>query len=583
MSSREQLPTASGAAARHAARELARPYARRASLTLVVLVAGTATSLVAPPLLGRVVDLVVDERPASAITVPVLLLLAVTILGGALTALGMSLVARVGEPMLATLRERVVQRVLALPLGQVERAGRGDLLARVGDDVGVIADAVRNALPALASAGLMVGLTVVGLAVLDWRLALAGLVAAPVQLLTLRWYLRVSTPVYAAERAAGSGRAQQLVESIGGVATVRAYGLSDEHEALIAARSRDANTFALRTVRMQTRFFAQLNCAEWVGTTAILVAGFLLVRDGAVSIGEATAAALYFVRLYDPLNVLLGLFDEAQAAVAGLARLVGITDLPQPAEPETPGVPRDASVRATGLHHAYVSGREVLRDVSITISPGERVALVGVSGAGKTTLAKLISGIHEPTRGQVLLGGVPISRLGAAATRRTVGLITQEVHVFAGPLADDLRLARPSATDEELWQALERAGAGGWASRLPDGLQTAVGEGGHRLSAAQAQQLALARLALADPPIAILDEATADAGSAGARELELASARVLEGRTALVVAHRLTQAASADRVLVLDAGVLRESGTHAELLNAGGPYAELWAAWAQAR
>ena len=577
------LPTAGSAETRRALRELARPYRARIAITLLVLVAGTAAGVVVPPVLGRIVDVVSDGQPPSAITVPALILLGLAIVQGTLTALGTALLARVGEPMLATMRERVMKRVLSLPLGQVERAGRGDLLARVGDDVGVIAEAVRNALPALASSALTIALTVVGLAVLDWRLALAGLCAVPIQVLTLRWYLRVSTPIYAAERTAGSGRAQQLVESIGGVATVRAYGLSDEHEGRIAARSRDAMAFALRTVRLQTRFFAQLNGAEWVGTTAILVAGFLLVRDGTVSVGEATAAALYFVRLFDPINELLGLFDEAQAAGAGLARLVGITTLPAPAEPDVPAVPRDGSVRVSDVTHAYLAGRDVLHDITIEIAPGERVALVGISGAGKTTLAKLIAGIHEPTSGTILLGGMRIDELGPAATRRAVGLITQEVHVFAGPLAEDLRIVRPDATDDELWQALELAGAHVWAKGLPEGLQTIVGDGGHRLGAAQAQQLALARLSLADPPVAILDEATADAGSAGARTLEAAAARVLEGRTALIVAHRLTQAASADRIIVLDAGRLRETGTHADLIGAGGPYAELWAAWSDAR
>jgi ATP-binding cassette subfamily C protein len=577
------LPTAGAADTRRAVRELARPYRGRAAATLVVLVAGSAAGMAVPPLLGLIVDRVADGRAPAAITQPALALLVLTIVQATLTAFGTAMIARLGEPMLATLRERVVRRALSLPLEQVERAGRGDLLARVGDDVGAVADAVRNALPALASSALTIGLTVVGLAVIDWRLALAGLCAVPVQALTLRWYLRTSTPVYAAERAAGSGRAQQLLESIGGAATVRAYGLGDDHGARIAARSHDAMALALRTVRLQTRFFAQLNGAEWLGTTAILLVGFLLVRDGAVSVGEATAAALYFVRLFDPLNTLLGLFDEAQGAAAGLARLVGIVGLPEPREPDAPPLPRDASVRATGLRHAYAPGREVLCGVSIDIAAGEHVALVGVSGAGKTTLAKLITGLHQPTAGEIFIGGASIADLGPTVTRRTVGLVTQEVHVFAGPLADDLRLACPGASDDELWEALERAGAAGWARALPERLDTVVGHGGHRLDAAQAQQLALARLALADPPIAILDEATAEAGSAGARELEASAARVLAGRTAIVVAHRLTQAASADRVLVLDQGILCEAGTHDELAGAGGRYAELWDAWDQAR
>jgi ATP-binding cassette, subfamily C, bacterial len=320
-----------------------------------------------------------------------------------------------------------------------------------------------------------------------------------------------------------------------------------------------------------------------MGTTAVLVAGFVLVRDGTLSVGEATAAALYFVRLFDPFNSLLGLIDDAQVAGAGLARLVGVLELAPPSEPDVPAEPRDASVAVAGVSHAYVEGHDVLRGIDVQIAPGERVALVGISGAGKTTLANLVAGVHTPGRGEVLLGGRPIAELGPAATSRIVGLVSQDVHVFAGPLADDLRLARPSAGDDELWTALAQAGAEHWVRALPDGLDTIVGDGGHRLGAAQAQQVALARLALADPPIAILDEATAEAGSAGARELDAAAARVLDDRTALVVAHRLTQAADADRVIVLEHGELRESGTHDELLDAGGVYAALWHAWTSAR
>lgn len=238
----------------------------------------------------------------------------------------------------------------------------------------------------------------------------------------------------------------------------------------------------------------------------------------------------------------------------------------------------DAGVSLAGVGHEYVAGHPVVRGVDLEVKPGERVALVGASGAGKTTLAKIIAGVHRPTSGTVLVGGAPLERAA-----RSVALITQEVHVFAGPLVEDLRLARPEASPADVEEALERVGALRWARALPEGLETVVGEGGRRLTAAQAQQLALARLVLADPPVAVLDEATAEAGSAGARELEVAAARALDGRTGLLVAHRLTQASEADRVVVLEAGRVVESGTHAALLAAGGRYAALWEAWSGTR
>ncbi len=248
-----------------------------------------------------------------------------------------------------------------------------------------------------------------------------------------------------------------------------------------------------------------------------------------------------------------------------------------------PAQPRDASVRVTGVSFAYGAGHDVLHGVDIELGPASRSpsSASAAPARRRSPSSSRASTTRPPARS--LLGGASIAQLGGTSARRTVGLITQEVHAFAGPLADDLRLARPQAGDDELEAALERVGALGWVRALPDGLSTVIGRGGHRIGTAQAQQLALARLVLADPPIAVLDEATAEAGSAGARTLEKAAARALEGRTALIVAHRLTQAVEADRIVVLDGGRVRESGTHAELVAAGGAYAELWGAWTSSR
>ncbi|OHV29653.1 multidrug ABC transporter permease [Pseudofrankia sp. EUN1h] len=598
------LPTASGARTRAALGELLRTRRALAVVALAAVAAATGVGLLTAPILGHLVDLAVDGQGPPSMTTPFLLLVAVAIVAGGLTVLGESLVARLGEDMLAELRERLVARALRLPLERVEAAGTGDLTARVTNDVGMIADVVRSALPQFARAGLTIGLTLVGFAVLDWRFLLAALLATPVQAVTVRWYARTAPAVYATQRIAAGAQQQQLLETVGGAATVRAFHLGPRQLGRVEERSAAAVRWTLSGTALLTRFFGRLNLAEFVGLAAVLATGFLLVRHDAVSIGTATAAALYFHNLFNPINAALSLVDDAQAAGASLARLVGVIDLPAESTPEPepgPAVARSgprapvatampaapsalieqgaASVCVAGVTFGYRPGHDVLRDVDLTVQAGERVALVGASGAGKTTLAKLIAGIHRPSGGSVSIGGVSLDELGPAAARRTVALVTQEVHVFAGPLTDDLRLAAPDATDDELDAALGVVGALAWARLLPAGLDTVVGEGGHRLTVAQAQQLALARLVLADPPVAILDEATAEAGSAAARALDAAADAALRGRTAILVAHRLAQAATADRVVVLDEGRVVESGPHAELVTTPGPYATLWSAW----
>ncbi|GAA1009768.1 multidrug ABC transporter permease [Acrocarpospora pleiomorpha] len=568
-SDRELLPTATPARTRAAVLELVRPHRGLAIFGFAVMIGATAIGLLTQPLLGHIVDLVASRSALDSLTAPVILLVAVAVVQGGATGLGLSLVARLGETVLARLRERFVGRALRLPLEQVEKAGSGDLTARVTGDVSQVAEAMRTALPELARSVLAIVLTMVALAVVDWRFLLAALLAVPFQAYTARWYVRKAVPLYARQRIAGGAQQQQLLESIGGAATVRAFRMEDEHLERVTERSQRAVDLTMRGVWLVLRFYSRLHVAEYIGLAAVLIAGFLMVRGGLVSIGTATAAALYFHGLFGPVNTALVLIDEAQSAAASLARLVGVIDQPELREPapEATATPEEA-VAVAGLGHAYEPGRPVLHGIDLSIGRGERVALVGASGAGKTTLARLIAGVHVPATGSV--------RFGA---RERVAMITQDVHVFAGSLADDLRLARPDATDAELREALTRVDALTWAETLPEGLDTIVGEGGHRLTATQVQQVALARLILTDPPIAVLDEATAEAGSAGARVLEKAIDQAIEGRTALIVAHRLSQAAATDRVVVMDDGRIVQIGHHNDLHTTDGPYAALWNTW----
>ncbi|MFJ2635032.1 ABC transporter ATP-binding protein [Streptomyces sp. NPDC087422] len=581
------LPVATPARTGRAVLELVRPQRAFALLTAAVFVAEALVGLVGPLALGRIVDVVQQRRGEGPVYVAAGVLLAAVLAQAVLTAMGLRLTARVGETALARLRERVIESAFALPAQRVEQVGAGDLAARIGDDASLVAGALRGVLPSVAGAALTIGFTVIGLTALDWRFALAGLCAMPIQTATMRWYLRHSGPLYAAQRVAGGERTRQILESVSGVETVRAFRLTERHTKRVADRSAAAMGYALRAVTLRSRFYGRLNAAEFTGLGLILCTGYWLVHAGHAGVGEATAAALLFVRLFDPVNVLLGLAATAQEAAAGLARLVGAADLaPEPAaEPGVTAVPApresaaDAAhgpaylLDARDIHHAYLPGRPVLHGVSLRLAPGEQVTLVGTTGAGKSTLARIVAGVHPPTSGHVSVGAT------GRAGRPAVLLLDQDTHVFAGTVADNLLLARPDADEAALTAALDVAGALAWVRALPQETATRVGSGGMALTAVQSQQLALARLALADPPIAVLDESAAEAGSEGARTLEAAAREVLAGRTALVVAHRLTQAATADRVVVMDDGRIVEEGPHDELVAAGGRYAELWSAW----
>ncbi|WP_033338800.1 ABC transporter ATP-binding protein [Catenuloplanes japonicus] len=575
------LPTAG---ARQTWSELLAEFRRLPGLSaaaVALLVAASASGLVAPFVLGRLVDDVVAGAGTDRIVRWACVIGAAAVVAGVLTAAGAAVSARLGETVLARLRERVLDRALHLPSATLERAGTGDLVARAGDDVAVVTTAITGIGPLMLGAVLTIVLTAAGLFTLDWRLGLAGLIAAPAYVLALRWYLPQSTPYYAQERITTGERSQAMAGALHGAATVRAYGTEDVHVARIADRSAAARDLSLTVFGIFTRFGLRINRSEFIGLGSVLVAGFLLVRADAVTVGAATAAALYFHRLFNPIGLILMEFDAVMQAGASLARLVGVASLPAAAVPTNDLEVQDheAALSVTVRRHHYEDGPTVLEDVTLTLAAGERVALVGASGAGKSTLAAIAAGIIAASDGEARLRGVPLNDLGEVRVRKEIALVSQEVHVFAGPLADDLRLARPDADDTEIEKALDRVGATGWLRALPDGLATHVGEGGHRLTAAQAQQLALARLILADPAVAVLDEATAEAGSAGARDLDRAAAAATEGRTTLIVAHRLIQAADADRILVLDHGRVVEQGTHAELLAAGGRYGHLWQSW----
>ncbi|NUR58687.1 MAG: ABC transporter ATP-binding protein [Catenulispora sp.] len=575
---RHALPVADFPDVRRYAAQVARRRGRDLGLTVVLFALAAIAGLFGPRLFGALIDDVQRGSTAGHVDVIVALIALFLVLQTVLTRYAQLAAGRFGEGVLAELRENFVGRVLELPLSVVERAGSGDLLSRSSRDVDALSKAARFGVPTTLVAIITTVLTVLALALVSPWAMVPLLVIVPPIWVVLRWYLKRAPAGYLAEGARYADLTDGLTETVDGARTIEALGLQ--------RRRLERTDEDIRRQYAAERYTLYLRCVFWptaescyiVPVALTLLLGGLGYVHGWFSLGQVTAATLYMQQIMGPIDEMLAWADELQVGGASLARLLGVAGVP--ADRQASGArPDGEDLEAADVRYSYVPGREVLHGVALSVRAGERLAMVGPSGAGKSTLGRLLAGIHGPTAGSVAVGGVPLVELPLGDLRGQVALVNQEHHVFAGTIRENLVLPRPDATDAHIRDALSAVDALAWVEALPQGLQTPVGAEGHTLSPAQAQQLALARLVLADPHTLVLDEATSLIDPRAARHLERSLAAVLEGRTVIAIAHRLHTAHDADRVAVVENGMIAELGSHEELVATGGAYAGLWESW----
>lgn len=578
----KRLPTASRRDVRRWAVRTAAAHRREVALLLGALAVSTLIGLAGPQLLGSLVDAVAAGTTTTHVDVLAGVFVVILLLQALSRKVARLRGAVFAELVLAETREEFVGTALQLPLGTVEAAGTGDLLSRATTDLGRIDHAARFAAPEILVAAVTVVFTVAAMVLTSPLLALGLLVAAPLLISVNVWYQRRIPALMQAMLDRWADLTTSVHETAEGARTVEALGLTERR---VAGAHDDLDRSILGERRMralQLRWLPSLEISYVLPLAVMLLLGLLAYTRGWAGLGEITTMLLYMQAMANPLNSALFWLEDLQVAAAAARRILGIREVAVEETPKVTQVPRGRDIDVHDVRFAYTADREVLHGIDLRVPRGERLAIVGPSGAGKSTLGRLLAGIAVPSAGSVRIGGQDVSALADDVLRGEVLLLTQEHHVFSGTLRQNLALPARRAggdwPDAELTAALESAGASGWVAGLPDGLDTKIGSGAYPVPAAVAQQLALARVVLADPHTLVLDEATSLLDTGSARDLERSLNSVLAGRTVIAIAHRLHTAAAADRVAVVEGGRITELGPHASLLAAGGSYARLVAA-----
>ena len=541
----------------------------------------TLITLAGPALVRYAVDAGIRKHDVQPLNVAALIFLGLAVFKPFVVRAQILLAAIAGERFLDSLRVAAFDKLQALPLGFFERERAGVLVSRLTSDVQSLNELVREALVEIFGSGLQIVLTVVALVLLSPKLAVISLVALPILIASSWSFHHGAGRAYHAIRDRVADTLTVLQEGLAGVRVVQAF----RREGKTLDRYRPRSQAQVRAWRrasfVNIRLFAFLPLAQASALIVVLLAAASMYRRGEISIGTITAFVLYLIQLFDPIGRFTEWLGEFRQGLAALAKIVGLLEVPTAIE-ERPGavaLPGEGVLALRDVTFGYAKGRPVVRELTLELHHGEHVVLVGATGAGKSTVAKLLTRQYDPQEGHIELGGVDLRDATLESLHRRIVLLPQEGHLFSGTIADNVRLAHPDATDEEVRSALRRIGELDRFDSLPDGLETDVQTRGVRLSAGERQLVGIARVALADPAVIVLDEATSSLDPATEVAVERALAAVAEGRTVVTIAHRLSTAERADRVAVMEHGRLVEIASHDELVEQGDRYARLWASW----
>jgi ATP-binding cassette, subfamily B, bacterial len=555
------------------------PYRRQIALAALGIVGATGVTIAAPLLLRYTIDDGVQKGNLGAVNKAALAFLVLALARPVLERLIVLASARAGERFLGDLRVAAFDHLqeLSMPFFESERAGV--LVSRLTADVQSLTTFVRQVLVEVVGSLLLLGVTLAIVFVLSPILAAVVLVSVPILVASSVSYRRKSGPTFLALRDRIADVLTSLQEGLTGIRVVQSFAREREHEQAYRTQSWSLVRAWRAASLVNMRFFPAISLAQAVSTAAVLITGGYLYWHGRVTIGTVAAVALYLTSLFEPVGRLGDWYSELQSGRAALTKIVQLLDTPVTVQPGTTTLPESGELVVQGAHFSYDGGPPAVDDVTLTIEQGEHLALVGATGAGKSTLAKLVTRQYDPQLGAVRFSGVDVRDADARSLRERIVFLPQEGHLFAGSIADNVRLARPEATDDEVTAALARIGALDRFARLPDGVLTDVQTRGLRLSSGERQLIALARAALVEPAVIVLDEATSSLDPGTERDVERAIVAVSKNRTVITIAHRLSTAERADRVALLENGRLIELASHDELVAQGNRYAALWASW----